>query len=351
MSRVFVGMSGGVDSSLAAALLVEQGYEVTGVFMKNWTDDVAGLRCPWAEDLADAKRVAVRLGIPFEVFDFQTDYKQLVVDYMIQQYRAGRTPNPDIMCNQEVKFGLFKKVALSKGADLIATGHYARSKNNNLLMARNLDKDQTYFLYRIDGDAVSKTIFPIGDFVSKKDVRQQAEQRGLITAHKRDSQGICFVGSVSIKDFLAQYVEVSPGDIVERDSGKVVGRHEGALFYTLGQRHGLKLGGGLPYYVVAKDMAKNIVYVSTNLNDGSFWRKEIVLSDLHWINKNQLPLDNHQYQIRVRHRADLRPTTLGFKENGTELVVKPDNPERAVASGQSIVIYDGETVLGGGIVK
>ncbi len=368
--KVYVGMSGGVDSSLAAALLVEQGYDVTGVYMKNWTRDLPGMQCPWAEDLADAKRVAVRLNIPFKVFDFQDEYKHLVVDYMIREYSLGRTPNPDIMCNQEVKFKLFLDAALADGADMIATGHYARAhvqeglthplgsemnselsphplklvRSTRLLQAKDKNKDQTYFLYRVSESALQKTLFPIGDFASKAEVRAAAEKLQLTTAAKRDSQGICFVGSVGIREFLSQFVETEPGSIIERETGKVLGQHDGAIFYTFGQRHGLNIGGGLPYYVVGKDMDKNEVYVSTNLNDSHFWIHEIALTDIHWINHQ--PGIGKTYQIRVRHRAPLVDAEL-IDAN----TVKIAKPERAIAAGQSIVFYDGDMVLGGGIVR
>ena len=342
MSKVYVGMSGGVDSSLTAALLVEQGYDVTGVYMKNWTEDLPGMQCSWAQDLADAKRVAVQLNIPFKVYDFQADYKQKVVDYMINEYSRGRTPNPDIMCNQEVKFKLFLDAALADGADMIATGHYARTDGDHLLMAANSTKDQTYFLYRISHEAVTKTLFPIGDYMTKDEVRRDAAARGLTTATKRDSQGICFVGSVGIREFLSQHVKTKPGDIIDQESGRVLGRHDGAIFYTFGQRHGLNVGGGLPYYVIGKDMAKNEVYVSTNLNDSNFWAETIELSDLHWI--NQPPEIGRTYQIRVRHRAPLVDAEL-IANN----IIKVPNPERAVAAGQSIVFYQDDFVLGGGI--
>lgn len=341
--RVYVGMSGGVDSSLAAALLAEQGYDVTGVYMKNWTRDLPGMQCPWAEDLADAKRVAVRLNIPFKVFDFQDEYKHLVVDYMIREYSAGRTPNPDIMCNQEVKFKLFLDAALADGADVIATGHYARVQNGHLLKAADSNKDQTYFLYRVTEFALQKTLFPIGAFSNKNEVRLEAEKRHLTTAAKRDSQGICFVGSVGIREFLSQFVETKPGSIVERETGKILGQHDGAIFYTFGQRHGLNIGGGLPYYVVGKDMDKNEVYVSTNLNDSHFWVNEIALTDTHWIN-NQ-PDIGKTYQIRVRHRAPLVDAELI-----DDSTVRIEKAERAIATGQSIVFYESDTVLGGGIV-
>lgn len=344
MTKVYVGMSGGVDSSLTAALLKEQGYDVTGVYMKNWTQDLPGMKCPWADDLADAKRVAVQLGIDFKVFDFENEYKHKVVDYMIEEYKRGRTPNPDIMCNQEVKFKLFLETALEDGADMIATGHYARVEDGVLKQAVDANKDQTYFLYRVTEKALKKTLFPLGEF-TKPTVREMAKERGLYTAAKKDSQGICFVGQIGIREFLSQYVEQVAGSIIDKKSGKVLGQHDGAIFYTIGQRHGLDLGGGLPYYVVGKDMDKNEVYVTTDLNDETLWKPELRLSNVHWINGTP---NAGTYQIRIRHRAPLISAELTFEGEDAKLVLK--NAERAAAAGQSVVMYDGEACIGGGII-
>ncbi len=335
-------MSGGVDSSLTAALLVEAGHDVTGVYMKNWTQDLPGMRCPWADDLADAKRVAVHLGIDFKVFDFEKDYKQKVVDYMIKEYTLGRTPNPDIMCNQEIKFKLFLETALEDGAEFVATGHYARTENGELHLAEDANKDQTYFLYRVAKKALEKTLFPLGGY-TKPEVRKMAEERGLITARKKDSVGICFVGQIGMREFLSQYVNTKSGDIIDKQTGKLLGRHDGAIFYTLGQRHGLDIGGGLPYYVVGKDMGKNEVYVSTNLNDDTLWQNQIRLTNVHWIN-GQAPGEG-RYQVRVRHRAPLVSAQLDT--NGSLML---DDAQRAVTPGQSVVIHSGSICLGGGIV-
>lgn len=347
-SRVYVGMSGGVDSSVTAALLKEQGHDVTGVYMKNWTRDLPGMHCPWAEDLADAKRVATQLEIPLKIFDFEKEYKQKVVDYMVAEYAAGRTPNPDIMCNQEVKFKLFLEAALEDGAEKIATGHYAATDGKTLFTAKDSNKDQTYFLYRITKNALKHTLFPLGNY-TKDEIRAMAKSRGLATAGKKDSQGICFVGQIGMKDFLSQYVETKPGEIIDQNSGKVIGTHEGAIFYTLGQRHGLGIGGGLPYYVAGKDMAKNIVYATKKLNDESLWQKNLHLTSLHWINAAPENENAENLHVRLRHRAPLAEVqSLAFENENCIVTLKEQ--QRAATPGQSVVFYRGNETLGGGII-
>ena len=345
--KVYVGMSGGVDSSLTASLLKEEGYDVTGVYMKNWTRDLPGMKCPWAEDLADAKRVAVQLGIDFKVFDFEKDYREKVVQYMLDEYEAGRTPNPDIMCNQEVKFKLFLEAALEDGADYIATGHYAGTENGELLRAKDDNKDQTYFLYRVTGKALQKTLLPLGKY-TKPEVREMAKERNLFTASKKDSQGICFVGKIGIRDFLKQFLPPQKaGKIVCKETGEVLGWHDGAIFYTLGQRHGLNIGGGLPFYVCGKDMIKNEVYVSSDINSGELWTKSIKVSSLHWINRKAM--EDEEIEIRVRHRAPLVKATISFPSDNEALLTLKDE-QRAITAGQSVVFYSDNICLGGGII-
>lgn len=399
MKIVYVGMSGGVDSSVAALLLKEQGYRVVGIYMKNWSQDLPGMKCPWAEDLADAKRVAVKLGIDFEVWDFEKEYREKVVEYMLREFRAGNTPNPDIMCNQEIKFKMFYEKAMAAGADFIATGHYARvSRGAEPMLLRAVDenKDQTYFLYRISDESLARTIFPIGGML-KPEVKRLAKERGLHNAYKKESMGVCFVGEVGMKDFLKEYIDMEPGEIREIESDKILGYHEGVIFYTIGQRHGLYLDGergvandGMPYYVVKKDIQHNVVYVSKNLNDENIWSRDIRLKDvfmrgLGWneterteigmhpispegtevgirpaspegmevgmrpasligtdTNKNLAP--SREVLVRLRHRASLIPARFDGERIYFEKAVKRP------ANGQSAVIYDKEVCLGGGII-
>ena len=346
MSKVFVGLSGGVDSSVAAALLKEQGHEVTGVYMKNWTKDLPGMPCPWKEDFQDAKRVAVQLGIGFEVYDFEKQYHHKVVDYMLDGFRAGFTPNPDIMCNQEIKFKLFLESALENGADLIATGHYARAKAGHLFVAKDSNKDQTYFLHRVGKEALKRTLFPLGD-LTKPEVRQLAKKYKLITADKKESMGICFIGKVSVKEFLQQYIKDISGKIIDQN-GAVVGEHDGAFFYTIGQRHGLNTGGGLPFYVTGKDMTKNEIYVTTDLQDNKLWNDKIKLADIHWINK--APTKEDKLLVRTRHRAKQIAVKKLNLLSSSGAKVELSEEVRALTPGQSAAFYCGEECLGGGIV-
>lgn len=351
MTKVYVGLSGGVDSSVTAADLLAQGYDVTGVYMKNWSKDLPGMACPWKEDYQDAKRVAVQLGIPFKLYDFETEYRQRVVDYMVESYQQGLTPNPDIMCNQEIKFKLFLDTALSDGADMIATGHYARVHDGQLLTAANAEKDQTYFLYRVDAKALSRSLMPIGEYATKQQVREKAAELGLSTATKKDSQGICFVGKVGIKDFLLYELgEQAHGSIIDQH-GVRIGEHDGAIFYTIGQRSGLGIGGGLPYYVTGKNMERNEVYVTTDIQDDKLWHSTIRLTNTHWI--QQPPEQGKAYQIRTRYRAALvsgKVRRLDDTSAGEQWELDLETPERAITPGQSAVLYDGEYVVGGGIV-
>jgi len=344
--RVFLGMSGGVDSSVAAYLLKNQNYEVVGCYMKNWSRDLPGMKCPWAEDLADAKRVATMLDIDFKVFDFEKEYREKVVDYMLAQYQKGNTPNPDIMCNERIKFKLFFDTALKQGANLIATGHYARTDGKNLLRAADENKDQTYFLYRLSDASLRKTLFPIGD-MQKSEVKKLAVKAKLPVASKPESMGVCFVGVAGIREFISEFVDTKPGQIRELETDQVLGAHDGACFYTLGQRHGLYLTTGLPYYVVKKDMKKNIVYVSRDLNNSRLWLKSVKLKDVFIRAGQSGPEDLH---VRVRHRAPLVSATFDPEKN---TIVFPE-PQKSLTPGQSIVFYSGqnhEICLGGGIIK
>jgi tRNA-uridine 2-sulfurtransferase len=344
--KIYVGLSGGVDSAVTAALLQQQGHEITGVYMKNWTQDLPGAKCPWQQDLADARAVATHLDIPFKVYDFENEYRHKVVDYMVTEYRAGRTPNPDVMCNQEIKFKLFLEAALADGAEAIATGHYASVRDGRLYRGVDDNKDQTYFLYRITEKALVKSVMPIGEY-TKPQVRAMAAKLNLPNATKKDSQGICFVGPVGMKVFLQQYVNTGRGEVLDL-KGHKLGQHDGAIFFTIGQRSGLGIGGPKgPYFVVGKDMDKNEVYVTNNVSDLTLKNSQLNINDLHWINKP--PVGDRKYSIRFRHRGELEKCRVEFSEMGLKLNL--DKPVHAVAPGQSAVIYDGRQVIGGGIVS
>ncbi len=344
---VFVGLSGGVDSSTTAYLLKQAGYRVVGVYMKNWVQDIGNYRCPWYDDYLSAKRTAAFLDLEFLVFDFQKQYKQLVVDYMIGEYGRGNTPNPDIKCNEEVKFKLFLEACLETGADLIATGHYARIKDSRLCRAADESKDQTYFLYRIEPNILGRVLFPLGDYL-KSQTRDLALKAGLPSALRPESMGICFVGQIGLADFLKHHITTESGQIIDEERG-VVGRHSGAVFYTLGQRHGLNIGGGLPYYVVGKDMVKNEVYVSRNIENPELWSEELHLKDTRWLVE---PKAGQSYDLRIRHGGEFFQASLGNFDNSRQTaVLSSDKPVKAAATGQSAVLYDTEAVIGGGIIS
>lgn len=344
MRKVFVGLSGGVDSSVAAALLKQSGHNVVGVYMKNWSRDVAGHHCPWQEDLASARSVAAYLQIPLKIYDFEKEYYQAVTSYMLESYQQGLTPNPDIMCNQKIKFDTFYKKCLSDGADMIATGHYAVIQDGQLRVAKDHTKDQTYFLYRMDPRIAHKVLFPIGEY-KKSQVRQLAKQFDLPTAERPDSQGLCFVGNVPMRDFLGEFIKPQAGDIVD-ETGKLLGRHQGAFAYTIGQRHGLGVGGGKPYFVYAIDTKANIVRVTSDENSNLLNKKEFTIGDCVWWEETT----GTKFEVRVRYRSQPIACTI-FKINSGNYKVRLSRPERAIAPGQSAVFYDGDIVVGGGIIQ
>ena len=342
--KVFVGMSGGVDSSVSAALLKEQGFSVVGVHLKCWNVDGCA-----DQDAEDARRAAEVLDIPFYVFDFEQEYKDKVVSYMVEGYRKGVTPNPDVMCNHEIKFGLFFERAMKLGADYVATGHYARVrkvvKNHKLLSGLDKDKDQSYFLWLLTQKQLSKTLFPIGG-LKKAQVRKLAKKYNLPNAEKKDSQGVCFLGEVELTDFLKDFIPQREGLILDED-GKVLGQHKGVHNYTIGQRHGLQVGGlEEAHYVAEKDLKTNTL-VLTPQKDSRVYKKELILTDLNFINQ---PKDK-SVCARFRYRQKLQPAKLEKTKSGYKLTFQ--KPQSFVAPGQSAVFYskDGKELLGGGIIK
>ncbi len=346
--RVVVGLSGGVDSSVAAALLLKKGYEVIGVFMKNWSEDVGDFCCSWSEDLEDARRVAQTLGIRFYVWNFEKEYKKQVISYFFNEYRAGRTPNPDVMCNREIKFKLFLEKALRFGADFVATGHYARVKkvgdSFRLLKGKDSNKDQTYFLYTLTQKELRHALFPIGEY-KKPDVRILAKKFNLPTFAKKDSQGICFIGEVDIKELLQQQIKPKAGQIVDT-VGNILGKHDGFPFYTLGQRGGLDVGGKGPYYVVAKNKKKNQIIVSDNPNDPLLWRKECLITELSWTRRLEVP-EKLEVTIRYRHATETASIRV-IAKNKARLMFT--NPQRAITPGQAAVFYIKDELIGGGVI-
>ena len=394
--RIVVGLSGGVDSSVAAYLLKQQGHEVIGLFMRNWNDASVTLEdeCPWVEDSNDALLVAQKLGIPFQVIDMSELYKERIVDYMFAEYEKGRTPNPDILCNREVKFDVFLQTALSLGADKVATGHYARVSSfvdergeeiYQLLAGKDNNKDQSYFLCQLNQNQLSKALFPIGE-LTKPEVREIAREIGLVTADKKDSQGLCFIGKVSLPTFLQQQLIPKEGEIVEifsdykefhkekpvfetkldelkylskkikyqKEDGKVIGKHQGAQFFTIGQSKGLGIGGHKEScFIIDRDMENNILFVGEGKNFPGLYRKALKINndEVHWV-REDLRLKNGEsmkIKARIRYRQPLEDAVLYQYEEG--FFIEFENPQSAIAEGQFVAWYQGEELLGSGVIS
>ncbi len=350
-TRVVVGMSGGVDSSVTALLLKEQGFDVVGIFMKNWDDTDENGFCTATEDFNDVVAVAEQIGIPYYSVNFEKEYWDKVFTYFLEEYKAGRTPNPDVVCNKEIKFKAFLDHALTLGADFIATGHYAlvdlRDGVHRLLRGSDANKDQSYFLHQLNQEQLSKVIFPVGH-LTKKDLRRMALDAGLATAKKKDSTGICFIGERDFKQFLRQYLPAQPG-VMQTKSGEVKGKHEGLMYYTLGQRHGLGIGGaGEPWFVVDKDVHNNILYVEQGYENPYLYADALHASNLNWIS-GRAPGATFRCTAKFRYRQPDQPVTVHL--TGTdECEVVFDEPQRAVTPGQAVVFYDGVECLGGGTI-
>ncbi len=354
-TKVVIGMSGGVDSSVAAYLLKQQGYQVTGVFMKNWEEDDTEEYCAAAEDMADAQSVADKLEIPFKTINFAAEYWDYVFEYFLSEYSVGRTPNPDIMCNKEIKFKAFLDYAKILGADFIATGHYARVNHSEQgsQMLRGIDgnKDQTYFLYTLQQEQLNNTLFPVGE-LDKPDVRKIAEEQGFITANKKDSTGICFIGERKFKDFLQKYLPAKPGKI-EDCQGNEIGEHSGLMYHTLGQRKGIGIGGlktsnDEPWYTLEKDMQRNVLIVGQGHDHPRLLSKGLIANQLHWVEPNNIET-TFSCTAKSRYRQqDFACTVTKISE--TEWQVDFKDKQRAVTPGQSVVFYQGENCLGGGII-
>ena len=384
--RVVVGLSGGVDSSVSAYLLQQQGYEVIGLFMKNWHDDSVTIskECPWLEDSYDAMLVAEKLGIPFQTVDLSAEYKQRIVDYMFAEYERGRTLNPDVLCNREIKFDVFLKIAIELGADFVATGHYCRkgqveiggTTHYRLLGGVDNNKDQSYFLCQLNQTQLTKTLFPIGE-LTKPEVRKIAKEQGLVTAEKQDSQGLCFVGKVSLPEFLQQQLTVKTGRIIQiPDShpmyqikrqetpeglatkhsypaadGIEVGTHDGAHFFTVGQRKGLAVGGTKqPLFVLATDVEQNIIYVGEGKSHPGLLRSAlwIAQADMHWVRPDLIPHESIQVWARIRYRQPLAKATLHLTP--TKLYLVFDQPQSAIAAGQFAAWYLKDELIGSGVI-
>ncbi|RRQ19990.1 tRNA 2-thiouridine(34) synthase MnmA [Thiohalobacter thiocyanaticus] len=356
VTRVMVGLSGGVDSAVAALQLLEQGYQVEGLFMKNWDEDDADGYCPAAEDLADAEAVAARIGITLHKVNFSAEYWDRVFEYFLAEYRAGRTPNPDVLCNREIKFRAFLDHALSLGADAIATGHYARIAHapDGVRLLKGLDpnKDQSYFLYLLSQSQLSRSLFPLGG-LEKTRVRERAREAGFTNHAKKDSTGICFIGERRFNAFLKQYLPARPGEIVDPD-GRVLGEHQGLMYHTIGQRQGLGIGGradasGEPWYVADKDLEHNRLIVVQGSGHPLLLHRGLTLTRLHWI-QGEPPAQPLTCSARIRYRQSDQPCVLEPLD-GSRWQVGFDTPQRAITPGQAVVFYQGEVCLGGGTIE
>ncbi len=363
---VIVGLSGGVDSSVAALLLQQQGYDISAVFMKNWNEDDNEGFCPAEEDFADAQSIAVELDIPFHGVNFAPEYWDNVFAYFLAEYKAGRTPNPDILCNKEIKFKVFLDYALAQGAEKIATGHYARVKEEHgqfyLLKGKDNNKDQSYFLYTLGQYPLSKTLFPVGE-LEKPQVRHLAETHQLATWDKKDSTGICFIGEQDFNQFLSRYLPAQPGDMVTPE-GEVVGRHKGLMYHTLGQRKGLGIGGrrtsgktdshsGAPWFAAQKDLQNNRLIVVQGKDHPLLYSQSLTASDLYWVS-GQPPQTPFRCKAKTRYRQpdqDCVITAIETSAQNSQCMVEFDSPQFAVTPGQSVVFYDGEICLGGGVIN
>lgn len=353
--KVILGLSGGVDSAVSALLLKKQGHDVTAVFMKNWDDDDDEDYCPAEQDLADARAICEQLDIELLTTSFSAEYWDRVFRYFLDEYQANRTPNPDIICNREIKFGAFLDYAKQKGADCIATGHYACISSNGsyqLLMGKDTGKDQTYFLHTLDQAQLGKALFPVGE-IEKTEVRKLAARNDLPVFDKKDSTGICFIGERKFNDFLARYLKKNPGEI-RSQNGQLQGQHDGLMFYTIGQRQGLGIGGkkdasGEPWYVYAKEPATNTLRVVQGVNHPALFSQQLEAESLHWIS-GAAPDLAKEYTARIRHQQPVQACTFRLTSEN-ECNVTFNTPQRAITPGQSIVFYDGRVCLGGGVIN
>ncbi len=349
--KVYVAISGGVDSAVSAKLLQDQGYDVTGVFMKNWSDEEFGIKnkCPWEKDLEDTVEICKTLGIEHKTYNFEKEYRKYILENFFDEYKKGNTPNPDVLCNKYIKFDCFLKKAVEDGANYIATGHYSKTKGGKLFKAKDKNKDQTYFLYRLTKEQLGKSIFPLGG-LTKEEVRKMAKEFKLPVAEKKDSQGLCFVGKIDVGDFIKSTLKEKKGDIIDLDKKTVIGEHKGIWFYTIGQRRGIKVGGTQkPYFVAKKDVENNNIYVVQGNNHPELYSKEIFLDKLHLIDTKEIINKEDKLTATIRYRSKDSPINLSFIENKVKITFQ--KAQWAPALGQSLVIFRNNECLGGGFVS